>query len=242
MEYDNTTGLYHTHARYYSPVLDRFLSEDPMRHGAGVNFFTYADNNPVSGTDPLGLVDVPGGDVNGPSGIPDLGGLGGISLGHMIESGPFAFEAFDSAGVPGGQASNGTIGGCNLGNGCRITLPSQVGGPFWGKDPGIILSQEEITVDPPVPTGDPPIEPQPPAPEGPPRLASPRAPDEPTGPDEPKTEHTKNQRPSTKGKHEKGQARKKIDTPGNEKGDSRRPYRNKVVPGWIEWNGGNGMI
>jgi hypothetical protein len=69
--------------------------------------------------------------------------LGGISLGHIIESGPYAFEAFDTAGVPGGQASNGTIGGCNLGNGCHITLPSQVGGPFWGKDPGIIVAQDD---------------------------------------------------------------------------------------------------
>jgi RHS repeat-associated protein len=55
MEYDNTTGLYHTQARYYSPVLQRFLSEDPLRHGAGVNFFSYGGNDPVNGADPSGL-------------------------------------------------------------------------------------------------------------------------------------------------------------------------------------------
>ncbi len=38
-------------------------------------------------------------------------------------------------------------------------------------------------------------------------------------------EHKKNARPSTKGKHQKGQARKKGDKSGGEKGDKRRPYR-----------------
>lgn len=39
-------------------------------------------------------------------------------------------------------------------------------------------------------------------------------------------EHTKNKRPSTKEKHQKGQARKSKDK-GGEKGDARRPYRRK---------------
>jgi hypothetical protein len=37
-------------------------------------------------------------------------------------------------------------------------------------------------------------------------------------------EHTKGVRPSTRGKHQKGQARKKRDRKGGEKGDKRRPY------------------
>jgi hypothetical protein len=37
-------------------------------------------------------------------------------------------------------------------------------------------------------------------------------------------EHTKNARPSTEQKHEKGQSRKGTDKKGGEKGDSRRPY------------------
>src|SRR5207244_13406635 len=49
------TGLYHTQARYYSPVLARFLSEDPLRHGAGVNFFDYAGNDPINQSDTAGL-------------------------------------------------------------------------------------------------------------------------------------------------------------------------------------------
>ena len=38
------------------------------------------------------------------------------------------------------------------------------------------------------------------------------------------SEHTRNKRPSTKGKHEKGQSRKNRDNRGGEKGDKRRPY------------------
>ncbi len=62
MEYDATTGLYHTPARYYSPVLQHFLSEDPLGHAAGdPNLFAYAGNDPVNFTDPSGLqYDAPG--------------------------------------------------------------------------------------------------------------------------------------------------------------------------------------
>jgi RHS repeat-associated protein len=49
------TGLYYYRARYYSPGLRRFISEDPIRLAAGINFFSYVGNNPVNVVDPLGL-------------------------------------------------------------------------------------------------------------------------------------------------------------------------------------------
>ena len=56
MEYDST-GLYHTFARYYSPGLQRFLSEDPLGIGGGdTNIFAYVHNNPINLVDPLGLL------------------------------------------------------------------------------------------------------------------------------------------------------------------------------------------
>jgi RHS repeat-associated protein len=56
MEYDSTV-LYHTWARYYSPGLQRFLSEDPLGIGGGdTNIFAYVHNDSVNMTDRLGLI------------------------------------------------------------------------------------------------------------------------------------------------------------------------------------------
>ena len=49
------TGLYYNRARYYSPTLQRFISQDPSGLSAGVNMYAYVDGNPVSFIDPLGL-------------------------------------------------------------------------------------------------------------------------------------------------------------------------------------------
>jgi len=50
------TGLYYYRARYYSPELQRFASEDPIElWGGDVNFYAYVWNNPVNLVDPDGL-------------------------------------------------------------------------------------------------------------------------------------------------------------------------------------------
>jgi RHS repeat-associated protein len=54
-EFDSTGGLYYYRARYYDPEMGRFLSEDPMRFSAGMNFYTYVRNSPLDLTDPTGL-------------------------------------------------------------------------------------------------------------------------------------------------------------------------------------------
>jgi RHS repeat-associated protein len=54
-ERDAETGLYYYRARYYDPKIGRFISEDPIGFVAGVNFYTYVENNPTTLTDPLGL-------------------------------------------------------------------------------------------------------------------------------------------------------------------------------------------
>jgi RHS repeat-associated protein len=41
-------------ARYYDPSTGRFLSQDPIRYGGGVNFYQYARNNAVFRVDPFG--------------------------------------------------------------------------------------------------------------------------------------------------------------------------------------------
>jgi len=47
--------LYHYRARYYSPMLDRFVSEDPIGFLGGVNVYAYVEGNPIDGADPSGL-------------------------------------------------------------------------------------------------------------------------------------------------------------------------------------------
>jgi RHS repeat-associated protein len=49
------SGLYYYRARWYSPTLGRFLSQDPIGHLGGVNLYAYVGNNPVEYTDPFGL-------------------------------------------------------------------------------------------------------------------------------------------------------------------------------------------
>jgi len=48
--------LYYYRARYYSPTLGRFISEDPLELGGGdVNYYNYVFNNPITSFDPYGL-------------------------------------------------------------------------------------------------------------------------------------------------------------------------------------------
>src|ERR1700694_5360007 len=54
-ESDTETGLYYYRARYYDPGAGRFLTEDPVHFGAGVNFYEYGRNSPVLLRDPRGL-------------------------------------------------------------------------------------------------------------------------------------------------------------------------------------------
>jgi RHS repeat-associated protein len=50
------TGLYYYRARYYSPTLQRFISEDPMGLAGGNNLYAYVGNNPVNITDSSGMI------------------------------------------------------------------------------------------------------------------------------------------------------------------------------------------
>ena len=51
---EDETGLVYMRARYYEPAMGRFLSEDPARDG--VNWYLYADENPVNKVDFEGKV------------------------------------------------------------------------------------------------------------------------------------------------------------------------------------------
>jgi RHS repeat-associated protein len=53
---NDANGLYYYRARYYSPTVGRFISEDPLEFwGGGPNLYAYVANDPIGRYDPFGL-------------------------------------------------------------------------------------------------------------------------------------------------------------------------------------------
>ena len=81
------SGLYYYRARYYDPLVRRFLTEDPIGFAGGVNFYAYAGNDPVRFNDPSGefvLGFTLGGGLNFPF-IGPIGPAGGASVTFAID-------------------------------------------------------------------------------------------------------------------------------------------------------------
>lgn len=50
-----SSSLYYYRARFYNPILGRFISEDPIGFGGGINFYSYVNDDPEFFTDEVGL-------------------------------------------------------------------------------------------------------------------------------------------------------------------------------------------
>jgi RHS repeat-associated protein len=92
---EDGTGVQYYRARYYSPRLQRFLSEDPIGFAGGAaNLYEYARNAPTVYVDPLGL-------------FPDNGASG------MVAG---AFAGPGGWGAPSGPGAGGVSGrSCGVG-------------------------------------------------------------------------------------------------------------------------------
>ena len=71
------TGLDYYRGRYYNPSLGRFISEDPIGFGGGINLYAYVGNSPLSFRDPFGYSMVAGPPSSAGWGF--VGGGGGSS-------------------------------------------------------------------------------------------------------------------------------------------------------------------
>jgi RHS repeat-associated protein len=117
-ENDNT-GLYYYRARYYDPVLKRFVSSDPIGLAGGMNTYSYVEGNPVRDTDPHGLNPVTGaiagagaGSAFGPVGTV-VGGIIGAGTGAWIGwniVGPMLAKPPENANNPNGPKAPGKPG------------------------------------------------------------------------------------------------------------------------------------
>ncbi len=54
--YDSHSGMYYLRNRFYDSSIARFISEDPIQDG--INWYAYANNNPLMYVDPTGTVPV----------------------------------------------------------------------------------------------------------------------------------------------------------------------------------------
>jgi RHS repeat-associated protein len=89
--YDEETGLYYLKSRYYSPMLGRFLTRDgygfvKYRNPQTLNLYAYAENNPVSNTDPSGhFVKAGGTAALAPGEAAAIAALGTAAIGTTVE-------------------------------------------------------------------------------------------------------------------------------------------------------------
>lgn len=94
------TGLYYYRARFYSPRLQRFISEDPIEFkGGDANLYAYVWNRPLALVDPVGLAGISVG-----PGITGVFGSYAGTVGFGVYFGSGGYGVYGTLGTTGGGA------------------------------------------------------------------------------------------------------------------------------------------
>ena len=103
--------LYYYRARYYDPVLKRFISQDPIGLAGGANFYGYVGGNPISYIDPDGLL--------------FMSTVGGLQRGTTLDQAATLGAPGNAAAVAGfgGAVGGGTAAGVGIGYMTLVPAP-----------------------------------------------------------------------------------------------------------------------
>jgi RHS repeat-associated protein len=107
-------GLLYMRSRYYNPYICRFINPDPIGFSGGLNWYAFADGNPIRLIDPFGLW--AGVDDLLFTGVGALIGVAGQGIVDLVKgkfSGLGAYGVAAVAGAAGGEATlyTGPVGG-----------------------------------------------------------------------------------------------------------------------------------
>jgi RHS repeat-associated protein len=131
-EYDATTGLQYSRARYYDPVSSEFISQDPLGFAGGdTNLYRRAGNSPANATDPSGMII----NVAAGAGIGAVIGGGFYLVSNYVSGRDFNWSDFaiaTASGAVSGAVAGATGGASLLAQAASGAAAGAAGGAVYG--------------------------------------------------------------------------------------------------------------